>query len=390
VADRIEALGVTDRASLFAGRVLHHADDEVLQRLVGQAAAQLGTPMAIVSLILDHVQLFRAQVGLPGDLQRARGTDRDQSFCQLVVADEAPLVVTNAPDDERVPQALVERYGIGAYLGIPIRVRGSVAGSLCVIDTKPRAFSSDDHERLQTLADAVSSRLDELASAYDRAALLEGAALPAFGELRNLLMPLALDVRTARVSTAEIGTLLRWLDEHPPEADAHLPAVTTRAAGAYDTLVEAIEELEGTVPRVRQLIEAMEQMVRVGDLNVALADVITHARHLATHQLRLVGPLEWPEPLPAINVIGPRPAAIASTSAVLSLWATAQMATPDRSPRTVSIEAGSHDVRVTLPTAPGAAPPAQETLEALFRESALVTLDRQPDRWIVTYTRGVA
>jgi hypothetical protein len=71
-----------------------------------------------------------------------------------VVRDGVPLAVTEAARDERVPQELVERYGIGAYLGVPLVVAGQTLGSLCVIDVRPREFTS---VQLQALA-AIGER----------------------------------------------------------------------------------------------------------------------------------------------------------------------------------------------------------------------------------------
>jgi hypothetical protein len=61
----------------------------------------LAMPMAIVSLVLSRIQLFRAQHGLPAELAACGSTSRDASFCQLVVKDGARLEVEDAATDAR-------------------------------------------------------------------------------------------------------------------------------------------------------------------------------------------------------------------------------------------------------------------------------------------------
>ncbi len=49
----------------------------------------------------------------------------------------------------------VRKYGLRAYLGYPVVLHGQSAGSLCVVDTKPRKFNQTDLHIIATLAKAV-------------------------------------------------------------------------------------------------------------------------------------------------------------------------------------------------------------------------------------------
>ena len=66
-----------------------------------------------------------------------------------VAPNVAPLLmedfseVEDATREEELPQALVERYGVRAYLGIPVRIDQSVVGTLCVLDVEKRGFAPD-------------------------------------------------------------------------------------------------------------------------------------------------------------------------------------------------------------------------------------------------------
>ena len=133
-----------------------------LDALVSGVAAAAETPIALVSVVTDEQQFFRANIGLTGELAQARATPVNDSFCQFVVQGEVPFMVTDAPTDLRVPQALVESEGIRAYLGVPLRYRGEIVGSVCAIDTKPREFTTTQVEALQALAGYIEQRLEEL------------------------------------------------------------------------------------------------------------------------------------------------------------------------------------------------------------------------------------
>ena len=139
--DRIDALGdSSSRLDLFTKELLAEANDSELQEIVKKAAIELNSPIALVSLVLDQVQFFKAHIGLPPVLESARGTHRDVSFCQFVVRDGKTFEVTDAPNDPRVPQHVVKEYNIKSYLGVPIILKENVMGSLCVLDTKKEDF----------------------------------------------------------------------------------------------------------------------------------------------------------------------------------------------------------------------------------------------------------
>ncbi|XYH98052.1 GAF domain-containing protein [Sorangium sp. So ce1128] len=150
------------RLAELHGAMLRTEADALLDACVARAAKLARAPIAFVSLVVRHIQLLRAHHGLPLELAVSCATSRSNSFCQLVVRDEAPLVVEDALRDERVPKDLVESYGIRAYAGVPVRVRGHAIGSLCALDVVPRRFDPRVIEGLEQLALDVAVRLSAL------------------------------------------------------------------------------------------------------------------------------------------------------------------------------------------------------------------------------------
>lgn len=154
--DRIDILGDEyDRYKLFTKDLLDETDDAELQEIVKEAAKELNTPMGLVSLILEQIQFFKAQTGLPEILETSRGTHRDASFCQFVVRDEEIFEVNNATEDQRIPQHVVKEFNIQSYLGVPIKIDNVVIGSLCVLDTKTRNFTQKERQMLYKLSEKL-------------------------------------------------------------------------------------------------------------------------------------------------------------------------------------------------------------------------------------------
>ena len=139
-----------------------------------------------------QVQFFKAHIGLPPVLSAARGTHRDVSFCQFVVRDGKSFEVNDASNDERIPQHVVKEYNIQSYLGVPIKIDEKVMGSLCVLDTKKRQFSKDEHNSLNKLAELVNIRLNEITEIrrQTRLDLTEATLTPVINELSNSIKSL--------------------------------------------------------------------------------------------------------------------------------------------------------------------------------------------------------
>lgn len=161
----LSKLDAPQRLRAFDVPLLDSTPDPELQRLVAEASEVSGFPIALVSLVASRIQFFRAQVGLPPDLEAARATDRCNSLCQFVVAGDKPLQVEDAASEPALPSDLVRRYGIRAYVGFPVRVAGQTVGSFCVIDVKPGRLEPQVRARLEALAQAASARLEVLAGA---------------------------------------------------------------------------------------------------------------------------------------------------------------------------------------------------------------------------------
>jgi hypothetical protein len=327
---RIDALGSakSERLQALKGDTLSSTLDDTLQNLVRETAGSLGLPIALVSIVLERTQFFRAHVGLPRDLAVARATDRDASFCQFVVRDEEPFEVNDAANDNRLPQELVDRFGVAAYLGAPVRIGGQVVGSLCAIDTKTRQFSPLERTQLAQLAARVSERLEELAARETQKAsnLMEIAAAPAFSEMRNILAPFGVNISLARVAAADIGGIARLAQQLPAETLAEQPGFASliNAATAANDLLEIIGDLAKGHQRLLPIAAALEKLMLATAESPTIAEVIDLASRLALHQTKLVGGVTWDAVQPGMRVVAQRLAAVSVLASALVLLADAK------------------------------------------------------------------
>lgn len=152
----------SERLAALAGTGLPDSQpEESFDRLTRMVTRLLGVPVALVSLVDDRRQFFKSLQGLNGWAGEQRQTPLTHSFCQHVVIDKAPLIVSNAEQDARVCDNLaIPDLGVKAYLGVPLILpSGHAIGSLCAIDSTSREWSDDDVKALSDVADIVMSEI---------------------------------------------------------------------------------------------------------------------------------------------------------------------------------------------------------------------------------------
>lgn len=254
--------------------LLHPDEDAELQEMVREAADALGAPIALVSLVLDQIQFFKAHYGLPPELRLTRATRRDVSFCQYVVQSGDLFQVTDAAAGDPVASMLADTHQIGSYLGVPISVENQIIGSLCVLDVVPREFTAAEREALATRVGAVSRRLEELLRIrrrrLQRGAMLQSLAdafpgadvsalarhareaiqvLSAHARLAQADVPPAANLAALQLlpdlqeTEAALVQLLAGIEKHHLDLAERLEslAVLSRSAGATCDLAEVIE-----------------------------------------------------------------------------------------------------------------------------------------------------
>jgi GAF domain-containing protein len=149
-------------AELRRTALLDTPPEEPFDRLTRLATRLCKAPVALVSLVDRDRQFFKSAQGLPEPWQSRRETPLSHSFCKHAVARPTePLVVRDARKDSMFKDnPAVRELGIVAYAGVPLTLWGQALGTLCVIDTEPRAWSFDEVETLKDLAGCVMREID--------------------------------------------------------------------------------------------------------------------------------------------------------------------------------------------------------------------------------------
>jgi GAF domain-containing protein len=123
----------------------------------------LSVPTALVSIVEQHRQVFPGMVGLPEPYASTRETPLTYSFCQHVVQDQQPLIIVDARVVPRLRGNLaISDLSVVAYAGWPlVDANGRTVGSLCAIDSVPRAWTDEELSLLEDLALACSAELQQ-------------------------------------------------------------------------------------------------------------------------------------------------------------------------------------------------------------------------------------
>ena len=132
-----------------------------LDRLTRLAAKVTGAEVALVSLVESSRQTFPSAHGLTAELEAARETPLSHSFCQYVVINDAPLVISDAREHPVLQHnRSVEDHGVIAYAGHPLHdPDGFVMGTLCLGEPKPRVWTEDELQILGDIAAAVETEI---------------------------------------------------------------------------------------------------------------------------------------------------------------------------------------------------------------------------------------
>lgn len=136
---------------------------EALHGYAQRAAAALGLPVGLVTIVLDGAQYTAGSYGIDGTwIGDAGGTPVEWSFCRNVVRTGAPYIIEDASTHAlEYDNPLVVEDGARSYAGAPlVSPAGNVLGACCVIGFEPHQFSNDDLEQLAMLADEAVTELN--------------------------------------------------------------------------------------------------------------------------------------------------------------------------------------------------------------------------------------
>lgn len=131
-------------------------------RLAHAAALAVHAPVAQMNLVTGDRQIPCASSG-PGEWMSNRPVSLDFSYCQHVVAAQAPIAITDSRIDPLTRESRATREsGIVSYAAAPLTTAGGhTLGTLCVIDFRVREWTAEEMEILRALAAVAVVEIEE-------------------------------------------------------------------------------------------------------------------------------------------------------------------------------------------------------------------------------------
>jgi PAS domain S-box-containing protein len=160
-------------AALARYDVMDTPREAAFDEVAALAAKLCDVPIAVVNLIGDGRQFFKAEVGLG-----VRETPLDSSFCAKAILEQDLLLVPDATQDPRFdcnPLVVGEPH-IRFYAGALLKTEEGLAiGTLCVLDHRPRQLTELQQETLRVLARQIMAQLELRRALEERSRQLEAS-----------------------------------------------------------------------------------------------------------------------------------------------------------------------------------------------------------------------
>jgi PAS domain S-box-containing protein len=207
--DEAERLAALDRY-----RILDTPREPAFDDIARLAAEVCDAPYAVVNLIAEGRQWFKAEVGFG-----VRETPLDSSICAHALLQPGLFVVPDLSRDPRFDcnPLVTGSPGLRAYAGALLETPDSLPlGTLCVLDTRPRDFTDRQGRALTALAGQVVSQLELRRALVEREAEIAQRRL-AEEALREREEELARVQRIGRIGGLEVDLREGFRNRRSPE-----------------------------------------------------------------------------------------------------------------------------------------------------------------------------
>lgn len=196
-------------------KILDTKPEQAFDDLALIASHICATPVALITLVDEERQWFKARVGT--DVQE---TARSISFCSHAIEQEGLFTVPDATLDPRFrdnPLVKGEPH-IRFYAGVPLASReGQALGTLCVLDFVPRSLTSEQNHALAALERQVAAQLELRRNLDELRLALEGienlsAMIPYCSKCEmNIVIPADTnDMKKISAGVVELLNNKRW------------------------------------------------------------------------------------------------------------------------------------------------------------------------------------
>lgn len=204
-------------------KILDTDPEQAFDDLTLIASQICGVPVAMISLVDEDRQWFKARIGI-----EVKETSRSISFCAHAIQQEGIFTVPDALNDPRFKDNPVVKGEphIRFYAGAPIHSRdGHALGTLCVIDYVPRTLTEEQSYALLALERQVAAQMELRRNLDELRAAIEGiealSSLIPFCSNCELNVVIPADVSAMEKVTGGLMDMLKrknWPEERMMEA----------------------------------------------------------------------------------------------------------------------------------------------------------------------------
>lgn len=232
-------------AALAEYRILDTPAEPSFDNLAQIAARAMRAPIALVSIVAEHRQWFKARLGI--DVPE---TPREWSFCDHALRADATLVVPDATTDARFSTnpLVVGEPGIRFYCGVPLRTPDRQGlGTLCVMDRRPRTLDADERTLLEALGQQVELELE----IRRRVSLLEDALVASREERQAGDLLTSMIVHDLRSPLAVVSALATTIATADAESRIDLAIIVSEAGRMRRMLTDVLDHSLHSLGRLR-------------------------------------------------------------------------------------------------------------------------------------------
>jgi hypothetical protein len=178
-------------------------------------------------------------------------------------------------------------------------VKENVMGSLCVLDTKKRGFSKEEHVSLNKLAKLVNGRLEAITKnrRQTRLDLTESTLKPALSELSSALKSIQGFIKSGYSAETSIRTFLNHSNQLFSNESQYSEAIrfSLEAATKANLLnEELLLEMEFALSDSIDCVNALEQII-MNIESTKLSEIIISAQDLSRNATKLIGGFALPD-----------------------------------------------------------------------------------------------
>jgi predicted PurR-regulated permease PerM len=157
VAKAPTAAASREESPIDVGKLSNSTPEEIFNVVKREVARTFGVPLAFVSIVQLDEAFWTAHSAQTHDAEGTNELLRDSPICAHT-AEADPMVVEDVSKDKRFANdTFLKARGIESYIAAPL------LGSLCVLDTKPRALKPGELRELQSIAGTLMRLIESRA-----------------------------------------------------------------------------------------------------------------------------------------------------------------------------------------------------------------------------------